>query len=74
MVDADFGWSDPIKTKRECAAPEFMDKRLHRVAIMKSEHFGSQGDRDKDGIPGWTTKKVCNGCEREFHGAGFYPD
>lgn len=71
---ADFGYSMPKRTKKECANPEFIDKHLHRVAIMKDEHWGAPGDRDEGGIPGWTTKLVCNGCDREFKHRGFYPD
>jgi len=72
---ADFGFHEPIRTKTECSNPEFHDHKLHRVAIMKDEHFGSKGDRDEGGIAGWTSKLVCVGCGKEFQGQnGFYLD
>lgn len=69
----DFGFASPLKTKGECTHPEFADKNYHRVAIMKKEHFGAKGDRDPCGLPGWTVKKKCVGCGREFKCEGFYP-
>lgn len=30
---ADFGFSEPIRTKTECSNPEFHDRKLHRAAI-----------------------------------------
>lgn len=72
---SDFGFKPPIRTKKECRNPEFHDRNLHRVAIMKDEHFGSKGDRDEGGIAGWTSKLVCVGCGLEFQGRnGFYID
>ncbi len=72
---ADFGFGEPIRTKAECSNPEFHDHKLHRVAIMKDEHFGSKGDRDEGGVAGWTSKLVCVGCGMEFQGQnGFYLD
>jgi hypothetical protein len=70
---ADFGFEPPHRTKKECARPEFSDHNLHRVAVMKKEHFGNNGDRD-GGLPGWTTKLVCVGCGREFKHNFFYPE
>jgi hypothetical protein len=71
----DFGFAIPNRTKKECPSPEFSDHKLHRVAIMKLEHFGSVGDRDEGGIPGWATKGVCVGCGKTFkHITGFYID
>jgi hypothetical protein len=70
----DYGWAAPIRTNDECSNPEFSSKHYHRVAIMKQEHFGAIGDRDENGLPGWVTKLVCNGCGREFKNRGFYPD
>lgn len=73
-ITPDFGWHSPIRTKTECPNPDFADHKLHRVAIMKNEHFGSPGDRDEGGIPGWTVKLVCNGCRKEFKMNGFFAD
>jgi hypothetical protein len=70
----DFGYDAPKWTKRECANPEFADKNYHRIAKMKDEHFGSKGDRQDWGLPGWTIKGVCVGCGREFKKDVFYPD
>lgn len=72
---ADFGFHEPLRTKTECSNPEFHDRNLHRVAIMKDEHFGSKGDRDEGGVAGWTSKLVCVGCGKELQGQnGFYLD
>ena len=73
-VKADYGWDAPIRTKRKCANPDFYDHHKHRVAIMKDEHWGSKGDRDEGGVPGWTIKLKCNGCGREFKKDGFFLD
>lgn len=71
----DYGWHyPPVRTKKPCSNPDFADHNLHRVAIMKNEHFGSPGDRDERGLPGWTAKLICNGCKREFNKDGFYPE
>ena len=71
---ADFGFDAPHRTKSECANPVFADHTLHRIAIMKKEHFGSVGDRDENGLSGWVTKRVCTGCGKTFKGGGFYAD
>jgi len=63
---SDFGFSAPHQTKTKCSNPVFAYPYLHRIAIMKDEHFGSKGDRDENGIPGWVTKSVCTGCGKEF--------
>ncbi len=73
-ITPDFGWDSPKRTKAECSNPEFIDKHLHRVAIMKDEHWGAKGDRDEGGIPGWTAVLVCNGCGRKFKHRGFYAE
>ena len=62
----DFGFDVPRRTKTECRHPEFFNKHLHRIAIMKKEFWGQ-------GLPGWTVKGVCTGCGREFRVRGFYP-
>lgn len=73
---ADFGFDAPHTTGKECSNPVFADHHVHRLAIMKLEHFGSKGDRDENGIPGWLTKSICTGCGKEFkkNHRGFYPD
>jgi hypothetical protein len=71
---SDYGFGEPIKTKKECNNPEFANHNLHRVAIMKDYHIGSKGDIDEGGLPGFVSKKVCVGCGMEFKGIGFYPD
>jgi len=63
---ADFGFNSPHRTKAECKNPVFADKHLHRIAIMKKEHFGSKGDRDEGGLPGWTAEYVCTGCGKKY--------
>mgnify|MGYP003537896506 CR=1 FL=1 len=65
---ADFGFSSPHKTKSKCSNPVFADHHLHRIAIMKVEHFGSIGDRDSGGVKGWTVKFVCTGCGKNYTG------
>jgi len=62
----DFGWNSPHRTKRECAHPDLADHNLHRTALMKKEYH-------PDGLPGWSTKLVCNGCKREFKSQWFIP-
>jgi hypothetical protein len=42
-IKPDFGWHSPKRTKKECANPDFADHKLHRVAIMKDEHWGAKG-------------------------------
>lgn len=74
IFKTDFGMSSPKKTSVPCSKPEFANHNLHRVAIMKNEHFGSKGDRDEHGLKGWTTKLVCVSCKKEFKNNGFYPD
>lgn len=72
---ADFGFDEPISTKKECANPVFYDKTLHRVAIMKDFHCGSKGDIDENGVAGWVSKSICTGCGKVFKNkAGFYID
>lgn len=63
---ADFGFDSPHRTAKECSEPVFADKHLHRLAIMKHEHFGSRGDRDENGIAGWVAKTICTGCGKEY--------
>lgn len=63
---ADFGFNPPHRTKAECKNPVFANKHLHRIAIMKDEHFGSKGDRDEGGVPGWVAKFVCTGCGKSY--------
>ena len=73
---ADFGFDAPHRTKRKCSNPVFADHYLHRLAIMKHEHFGSKGDRDEGGAPGWVAKTICTGCGKEYkkNQRGFYLD
>ena len=73
---ADFGFDKPLKTVAECQNPEFADKHLHRLAIMKDFHVGSKGDVDENGVSGWISKKVCTGCGRVFtkNHSSFYQD
>ena len=68
------GFDAPHRTKTVCANPVFADHNLHRIAIMKKEHFGSPGDRDEGGIPGWVASRICTGCGKEFKNKGFYVD
>jgi len=76
----DFGLSKPFDSrtldsgKIECTNPDFNDKYIHRVALMKANHLGSKGDIDEQGIPGWSVKRVCNGCGKEFGERIFIPD
>ena len=65
-MKADFGFMPPHRTKSECKKPEFADKHMHRIAIIKKEHFGSKGDRDENGLSGWVSKFVCVGCGKTF--------
>ena len=69
----DFGYKQS-KTKKECSNPEFHNKNIHRIAIMKKEHFGSKGDRDERGLPGWTAYGICMGCGKKFTVYAFYLD
>lgn len=71
---ADFGFDAPHRTRKECEKPVFHDHTLHRIAFMKHEHFGSPGDRDENGIPGWVAKRICTGCGKEYKGRVFFPD
>ncbi len=71
---ADFGFMPPHRTKTECKHPVFMDHHLHRIALMKDEHFGSKGDRDENGIPGWVSKPTCTGCGKKFKNGYFHID
>ena len=73
---ADFGFDAPHRTQTKCINPVFADPYLHRLAIMKEEHFGHKGDRDENGIPGWVAKFVCTGCGKEYKKTqkGFYVD
>lgn len=73
---ADFGFSAPHRTKSKCSKPIFSDHHLHRIAIMKDEHFGSKGDRDENGVPGWRSKQICTSCGKQFNKkrSGFYLD
>ena len=73
-ITPDFGWTAPIKNKIKCDNPDFADHYMHRLALIKSEHAGSPGDRDENGLPGWRVKKICNGCGREFGHRFFIPD
>ena len=74
---ADFGFFAPNRTPTECKNPVFADKKLHRIAIMKDEHFGSKGDRDEGGLAGWTSKFICTSCGKRFtinkHKSLFHP-
>lgn len=72
----DFGFNAPHRTPTKCFNPVFADKYLHRMAILKEEHFGSKGDKDENGVPGWVAKTVCTGCGKEYNKSskGFYPD
>lgn len=69
----DFGYKQS-KSKKECSDPEFHNKNIHRIAVMKKEHFGSKGDRDERGLPGWTAYGICMGCGKKFTVYAFYPD
>ena len=66
----DFGYAAPVRTVKECANPEFMNRHLHRVGLMKREHLGSPGDSDPSGAPGWIVRGVCVGCSRVFNKVG----
>ena len=72
-IKPDYGWHSPKRTSKPCSNPDFADKHLHRLAIVKDEHFGAKGDRDENGMSGWVSKLVCNGCGRKFKGY-FHPD
>lgn len=63
---SDFGFDNPHATKSKCSHPVFADAYTHRLAIMKHEHFGSAGDRDEGGKPGWVVKTICTGCGKEY--------
>jgi len=63
---ADFWFAEPHRTKKKCSNPVFADHYVHRLAIMKHEHFGSTGDRDEGGVAGWVVKHICTGCEKEY--------
>lgn len=63
---SDFGFDAPHETKSRCSNPVFKNEYLHRIALMKDEHFGSIGDRDEGGVPGWRFKRICTGCGKEF--------
>jgi len=65
-IKPDFGFDSPHRTSRKCSNPFFADHHLHRLAILKHEHFGSKGDRDEGGIPGWVVKTICTGCGKEY--------
>ncbi len=75
---ADFGFSSPHRTGAKCKKPVFADHYLHRIAIMKDEHFGSKGDRDENGVAGWVVKFICTGCGKRYKVNGtksaFYVD
>lgn len=73
---ADFGFDEPHWTAKKCNNPLFADHHVHRLAIMKHEHFGSKGDRDEGGAPGWVAKTICTGCGKEYKKSqrGFYLD
>lgn len=66
-LKADFGYDAPRRTKTECKNPEFMDKHLHRIAIMKKEFW-------EQGLRGWIVKGICAGCRKEFKVRGFYAE
>lgn len=70
---ADFGFDAPKRTNKICEKPVFYDQYFHRIAWMKREHFGSPGDRDENGLPGWVADQVCTGCGRKFK-SGFFAD
>ena len=55
---ADLGFDSPIRTKKECSVPAFMDKHLHRIAIMKQEYIDQSNG---GGMPGWIVKFICTG-------------
>jgi hypothetical protein len=63
---ADFGFTAPHRTKTKCKNPVFADPYLHRIALMKDEHFGSKGDRDENGLAGWVSKHICTGCGKKY--------
>jgi hypothetical protein len=73
---ADFGFDTPHRTKTKCSNPVFADHYLHRLAIMKHEHFGSKGDKDEGGVAGWVAKTICTGCGKEYkkNKRGFHLD
>lgn len=75
---ADFGFMPPHRTITKCKNPVFMDKYLHRIAIMKKEHLGNVGDREESGLPGWVSQFVCTGCGKKYtvnYSTGFFhPD
>jgi len=63
---ADYGFASPHRTKTKCKQPVFADHYLHRIAIMKDEHFGNKGDRDINGLPGYVSKFICTGCGKKY--------
>jgi hypothetical protein len=62
----DFWFAEPHKTKTICNNPEFAEKHLHRIAVMKDYHLGSTGDVDENGLKGWVVKGICVGCGKKF--------
>lgn len=75
---ADFGFMPPHRTKAKCTNPVFYDHHLHRIAIMKDYHVGSEGDINENGLKGWVSKFVCTGCGKRYRAEGlngyFHPD
>lgn len=67
---ADYGFLSPHKTKADCKKPVFLQKNLHRIAVMKDFHIGSKGDIDEGGVPGYVSKLVCTGCGKRYTVAG----
>lgn len=63
---SDFGFTAPHRTKVKCNKPVFASHHLHRIALMKDEHFGSKGDRDEGGLAGWVSKYICTGFGKQY--------
>lgn len=70
---ADFGFTTH-RTKTKCKNPIYADHHLHRIAIIKDEHFGSKGDRDENGLAGWVSKYVCTACDKKIKKSSFHVD
>jgi len=66
----DFGYSSPVKTKKECINPAFFDHNLHRVGWFATRFDG-------DGLPGYIIEKRCVNCGKSFkkrkYGSAFRP-
>jgi hypothetical protein len=64
----DMGYTGPIRTRKECAAPAFADHKSHRIGLFRGAYWGDDG-----GLPGYVYYRKCVNCGREFGNAGFVP-